>query len=175
MFNKKIDAVTLLILGCAAIIFLIAGGLLLNTYVFRADEARSGANPLSITLNPTVRANITNVPLATPLSDADASDLMAFQLQVLTCGDYSSERHSQMVQHIEWLIDPSGIPVDIISAFGENVQATLVYGMANYTSIQWRLLDRPSDSCLVEIGQQLNVMLIAFDQVPLGIYDDVSP
>lgn len=174
MSKKKRDPLTLLILGGAVVILLIAGGLLLNTFVLNSDDSSTLNDPLLITMNPTVRANMTNVPLATPLSGDDASPFTDFELQIVSCADYSTERRSQMLQHIEWLVDPSGIPPDIISAFGSNVQGTLLFGMANYTSIQWRILDRPADSCLVEIGQQLDIMLVAFDQEPLGIYDEVS-
>lgn len=173
MTNKKTDPTIPIILGSAVIILLIAGGLLLNTYVFNTDETPANEQFL-LTMDATVRANITNIPLSTPLSQEDASTFTVFQSQILSCEDYSPERRSQMLQHIDWLIDPSDMPVDIISAFGANVQGRLIFGMANYTSIQWRLLERPSDSCLVDIGQQLEIMLVAFDQEPLGIYEDVS-
>ncbi|MDQ7035864.1 MAG: hypothetical protein Q9P01_13835 [Anaerolineae bacterium] len=154
--------------------FMRSGGLLLNTFVLNNDDSDTPTDQLVITMNPTVQANLTSIPLATPLSDEDASAFTDFQSQIITCADYAPERRSQMLQHIEWLVDPSGIPVDIISAFGSNVQGTLLFGMAQYTSIQWRILDRPIDSCLIEIGQQLDLMLAAFDREPLGIYDDIS-
>ena len=168
MSRKKIDRVSLFIFACAAVIFLIAGGLLLNFVMQPYQQARQDG--LVITLDATVRANVTNIPLATPLSPADAADYAALQRQIVSCADYSPERLSQMLQHMDWLINPSTIPADTITAFGANVQGTLVFGMASYTSIQWRLLDRPADSCLVEIGQQLDTMLTTFGRTPLGIY-----
>jgi hypothetical protein len=168
MPRKKKDHLSLLLLGCAAIIFLVAGGLLLNFMMQSQQQAQRDA--LIITLDATVRANVTNVPLATPLSQTDAAEYVAFQREIAACGDYSPERLSQMLLHIEWLINPSTIPADTITAFGSNVQGTLVFGMASYTSIQWRLLERPADSCLVAIGQQLDAMLVANGRTPLGIY-----
>jgi hypothetical protein len=173
MPKKKIDPITMLILGIALIIFSIAGGLLLDAFVF-TEQPAAPSSEFVMTLNPTVRANVTNIPMATPLSDADAVDLVQFQSQVAICADYTPERRSQMLQHIEWLINPSTIPADTITAFGTNVQGTLVLGMATYTSIQWRLLDRPADSCLVPIGRQLDVMLAAYGEEPLGIYEEAA-
>ena len=175
MPDKKSDPLIPVLLGSAAIILVIAIGLLLNIYVFSNDEASPLDGQQIITMDATVRANITNIPLATPLSNEDASTFTDFQARVIACEDYTPERRSQMVQHLDWLIDPSDIPVDIISAFGANMQGRLIFGMANYTSIQWRILDRPPDSCLVEIGQQLDILMLAFDQIPLGIYEDLSP
>ena len=168
MSAKKIDRLSLFILGCAAVIFLIAGGLLLNFMMQSQEPSRQ--NGLVITLDATVRANVTNIPLATSLSPADASEYVAFQRQIASCADYSPERRAQMLQHMEWLINPSTIPTDAISAFGANVQGTLVFGMATYTSIQWRLLERPAESCLVEIGRQLDTMLAFYGRTPLGVY-----
>ena len=170
MPKKKTDPITMLILGIALIILAISGGLLLDAFVFN-EQPDAPADEFVMTLNPTVRANVTNIPLATPLAQDDAFDLVQFQSQVALCTDYTPERRSQMLQHIEWLINPSTIPADTITAFGANVQGTLVFGMATYTSVQWRLLERPADSCLVEIGRQIDVMLSAYGEEPLGIYD----
>jgi hypothetical protein len=168
MSGKKIDRVSLFIFGCAAVILLAAAGLLVSFMMQSREDARRDA--LVITLDATVRANVTNIPLATPLSQADSADYVEFQRQIASCADYSPERKSQMLLHMEWLVNPSTIPADAITAFGSNVQETLVFGMAGYTSIQWRLLNRPADSCLIEIGQQLDVMLANFGGTPLGIY-----
>jgi len=160
-------------LGSAVIIFLIAGGLLFITVVLKQDDTPITIARSAMTLNPTIQANVTNIPLATALSAEDANEFLRLQARIEVCNDYSPERLSQMHQHIDWLIDPSTIPADIITAFGTNVPGSLVFGMASYTSIQWRLLDRPPDSCLVEIGRDLNILLEAFGQPRLDIYDDL--
>jgi hypothetical protein len=170
MARKKIDRVSLVLLGLAVVILLLAGGLLVNFMMQSQAQARRAA--FTITLDATVRANATNIPLATALSPADASEYVAFQRQIAACADYAPERRSQMLQHMDWLIDPSTIPQDAISAFGTNVQGTLVFGMAGYTSIQWRILDQPAASCLVAIGRQLDAMLGFYEQTPLGIYGE---
>lgn len=171
MSGKKIDWVSFTMLGSAAIILLLAVGMLIN-FMLQPRGTPSPADTFMMTLDATVRANVTNIPHATQLSQADAAAWVQLQSQVVSCADYMPERRSQMLQHIAWLIDPSSIPPDTISAFGTNVQSTLVFGMASYTSIQWRLLDRPRQSCLVQIGQQLDVMLSVFGRTPLGIYDE---
>lgn len=174
--TKKDNRVTLLIFGIAGFIFLVVGGLLINTFVLKDNSSINPINDAMVmTIDPEIQDNLTSIPLATPLSDADAASFTAFQSLIILCQDYTPERRAQMQQHIDWLVDPSGIPSDIISAFGTNVQGTLLFGMANYTSIQWQLLEQPADSCLVRIGQQLDVMLPAFDQEPLGIYDEITP
>lgn len=95
--------------------------------------------------------------LSTGLSD-EREDLQAM---VDACGDYRDERRSQMNQHLIWLEHPEQIPSDIQFAFGANPVGRLIYGMASYTSIEWKLKDSPSESCLLPIGQALNAMLIA--------------
>lgn len=125
-----------------------------------------------MTIDPTIHANLTRMPEATPLSDADAQVYRDLQASVDACEDYSPERRSQMTQHITWLIDPSDIPADVLLAFGQNPPGTLVFGMASFTSTQWRLLERPAESCLIAIGRDLNTLLIAFDREPFTIYDE---
>jgi hypothetical protein len=44
--------------------------------------------------------------------------------------------------------------------------------MASYTSIQWRLNDRPPDSCLVPISTLLNEMLVAAGEPSFSLVDD---
>ncbi|MCZ7542181.1 MAG: hypothetical protein M5R40_00960 [Anaerolineae bacterium] len=51
-----------------------------------------------------------------------------------------------MHQHIDWIIDPSTIPADIIIALGSNASGKLIFGMATYTSSEWRLGGRNPDS-----------------------------
>ncbi|MBK8025296.1 MAG: hypothetical protein IPK19_28890 [Chloroflexi bacterium] len=81
--------------------------------------------------------------------------------QVAACDEYREERRSQMNQHIAWIHNPDGIPADILIAMGDNPIGRLVFGMGAYTSSEWRLADRPADSCLLPIGQALNQVLAA--------------
>jgi hypothetical protein len=128
--------------------------------------------PLAMTFDPTLIANLTSIPQATPLSDEDAEQFLIFVNRIETCEDYSGERRAQMLQHIEWLVDPASIPTNMLLAFGKTPDSTLIFGMASYTSIQWKLLERPADSCLVDIGRDLNLLLEGVGREPLTIYDE---
>jgi hypothetical protein len=123
-----------------------------------------------MTFEPGIIANLTNFPNATPLSEADASEYLQLRQMVDECPEYTPERRSQMEQHITWLINPSDMPSAVILALGTNPTGKLIFGMAEYTSNQWRLLDRPSGSCLLPIGVRLNEMLAAHGEEPLPIF-----
>jgi hypothetical protein len=152
-----------LIVGTAAILVLIAAAL--------AGNPGAVGQPV-MTLEPAVIANLTALPQATPLSTEEAGRWRALQAVVEACGDYSPERQSQMQQHIAWILHPADIPVNVVLALGDNPAGRLVYGMASYTSIQWRLNDRNPDSCLVPIGHTLNTLLIALGEQPFDIYPE---
>lgn len=123
------------------------------------------------TMDPTIVSNLTRIPNATPLPVEESSEWRAFQQNVLACNDYSTRRKTQMVRYIEWLINPAQIPPDLIVLFGNNTSAGLIRAMALDTETEWRLKQRPKESCLVTVGRQLNDMLIATDQEPIPIYD----
>jgi hypothetical protein len=125
-----------------------------------------------MTLEPEIIANLTRLPQATPLSGESANEVNALRALVDSCPDYISPRRSQMEQHIEWLLNPALIPTDIVIALGANPTGKLLYGMATYTSIQWRVDNRPPDSCLLSVGKMLNEMLAAAGEEPFPIFDE---
>lgn len=167
-FQKRIG-LTLLLLGVVAIA-LVTGLNLTNPNAPPAEETLL----FSMTLDPTTISNLTSIPQATPLSDEDAERFLIFVEHVESCEDYSDERRAQMLQHIDWLVDPASIPTDMLLAFGKNPDNTLIFGMASFTSIQWRILERPVESCLVPIGRDLNDLLAAIEMPPFDIYDEVA-
>ncbi|MAS33352.1 MAG: hypothetical protein CL610_05060 [Anaerolineaceae bacterium] len=124
------------------------------------------------TLSPTIIANLTALPSAEPVGGNEAAVLNELQTAVNACDDYSDTRRQQMSQHIRWLLNPSTIPADIAIVAGENLMGRLTFGMAVYTSTEWRLLERPAQSCLIPIGRTLNDMLVAAGEDPLTIYDE---
>jgi hypothetical protein len=121
-----------------------------------------------MTLEPGVVANYTAVPPAAP---AVLTELATIRQQVEDCPDYSSERRGQMQTHFAFMTDPGSIPRDLLPAFGANLYGRIVYGMASYTSIEWRLAGRPQPSCLLEIGQALNQTLTALGEAPLPEFE----
>jgi hypothetical protein len=149
--------------------------MVLSTVVFvllnNGDSSSSSQPQPVMTLDPQTIINLTQLPQATPLSGADADTWNEFRAKVDACDAYSPERRRQMKQHIQWLIDPSDMPPDVIVAMGGNVTERLIFGMAGYTSAQWRLNNRPPDSCLVPIGRALNDMLVALGDSPIDIYN----
>lgn len=154
--------VAVLLVGIVAVVAIILAA---------ADDTGGSQNPLAMTLAPEVIANLTRLPEATPLSGEAAAEWNAFRATVDACGDYRAERRQQMHQHIDWIIDPATIPADIIIALGSNANGKLIFGMATYTSSEWRLGGRNPDSCLVPIGRALNEKLIAAGEAPFDIYD----
>lgn len=114
----------------------------------------------SMPLDPTVRANLQDVS-AQVLPDDQQETVKQIQTMLNDCPDYGEARRSQMQQHITWLLDPSGIPTDILMAIGANPRGRLMMGMATYTAVEWRLLGRPAESCLLPIGKLVNTLLEA--------------
>jgi hypothetical protein len=137
-------------------------------------QNRVGQNQPQViaTLDPTIIANLTRIPKAPPLTGIEAQALNDLKVQIDACDGYSDERRAQMEQHIRWLLNPSTIPSDILIAVGPNPIGRLTFGMAGYTSTEWRLQNRPANSCLVAIGRTLNEMLVAAGEPPLTIYDE---
>ncbi len=133
----------------------------------------SGPQPV-MTLEPEIVLNLTRLPQATPLSGEAAAEWNEFRAAVDACGDYRPERRQQMHQHIDWLLDPSDIPGDVIIALGPDPTAKLIFAMATYTSSEWRLGGRKPDSCLVPIGRLLNDRLVAAGEEPFDTYDETT-
>jgi hypothetical protein len=125
-----------------------------------------------MTLEPQIITNLTQLPVATPLSGEAAHQVNQLRTLITGCPDYTPERRSQMEQHIEWLLHPAQIPGDITIALGSNPTGKLIFGMATYTSIQWSLEDRPTDSCLLPIGNMLNEMLVAAGEEPFDVFNN---
>ena len=165
-FQKRLG-LSIALVGTAIIALVI--GLNLNS---QAVPATQNTPSFMMTLDPTVIANLTSIPQSTPLSDEEAEQFLNFVEQIESCDDYSDERRSQMLQHIEWLINPSTIPSEMLIALGTNIDAGLIFGMASFTSIEWRLLERPADSCLIDIGRDINILLEAVGREPITIYDE---
>jgi hypothetical protein len=111
----------------------------------------------------------TTTMVANPAPSAVTLDL---QQQLNTCVDYSPERRNQMQQHITWLQDPAQIPADLRPAFNPNPLGKLLFGMATYTSIEWRLRDRPAGSCLLLLGRKLNALAVEYGESPVEGFEE---
>jgi hypothetical protein len=124
-----------------------------------------------MTLDPIIVANMTQMPKATPLSGAAAERWNTLGIAVDACPDYSASRRDQMKQHIKWLIDPSDLPREMIFALGTNPTGKLIFGMATYTASEWQLKKKPSASCLLTIGRELNQLLIEAGEKPFAVFE----
>ena len=149
--------------------------LIIVIFVLDGDSVDSvPQQPIVMTTDPQIILNLTAFPQATALSGTEAELWNDFRMMVAGCAAYSPERRVQMEQHIEWLLDPSDMPPNVILAMGRNPTERLIFGMATYTSIQWRIDGRLPDSCLVPIGLALNDMLDALGTEPFDIYNEVT-
>lgn len=137
-------------------------------------QNQAGQTPPQVmaTLDPTTIANLTSIPKMQPLTEIEAQQFHDLKAQVDACADYSDARREQMEQHIRWLLEPATIPAEVLIAAGPKPLGRLIFGMAGYTSTEWRLQDRPADSCLIAIGRTLNDMLVAAGESPFTIYDE---
>ncbi len=122
----------------------------------------------AMTLEPQIINNLTSIPQAVALTGDLAEQVKQIQTMLNNCPAYSDERRQQMQQHIDWLLDPAQIPRAMILALGSNPTGKLILGMATYTLSEWGLQDRPADSCLLTIGQQLNPLLAANGETPFA-------
>lgn len=156
----------LLVIGLVA-----AGGIVI---VVNQSQTAQPAAFVQPTLDATVRANLTALPNAPTPDAAGLQMLGALRHDIQVCADFSQERRDQMLQHITWMENPQQIPPDIAfaMALGGTVNNRLIYGMAIFTSTEWRLLQRPADSCLIDIGLTLNDLLTAVGEAPITIYDE---
>jgi len=170
--SKQIMRRRLILTVALIVIAVIALGIGVMSIQAPADDNPDDQAGMLMTLDPELFVVQTQMAEATPLSDEEAQPYLDLQADVDACEDYSDERREQMLQHIDWLIDPSDIPPDAMLAMGTDIHGSLVFGMASFTQIEWRLAERPAESCLVDIGRELNDLLIAFGREPLTIYDE---
>lgn len=157
-----------------ALVLVLVGIALIPAVVIIIESLPEPGPQPRATSDPAIVANLTALPNATPLQGEAAQIILDLQARVDACADYSPARRQQMGQHIRWLIDPSGIPPDLMPAFGANPPERLIFGMASYTEIEWRRNLRSPASCLIDIGHMLNAMLEAAGGERLTIYDEIT-
>ena len=165
-----VGALVLFVIAIIAISVAVNSQTTINT----TPTVRSQALP---TTDPTIIASLEQLPNATPISAEEDAFLGAFRDEVTACNDFSAARRDQMLQHIDWLRDPTVIPLDIALAFRLNASSItggLVYSMGIYTSTEWRRLERPANSCLIDIGRTVNDMLLEVGESPITIYDEAA-
>lgn len=129
-----------------------------------------GDDAVRATMDPRVIDNLTQMPSMQPLTGALADRINAIRAAVEVCPAYSPERRLQMEQQITLLLNPAAIPPDVIIALGANPHARLLFAIGTVTEIQWRLNERPPDSCLIPIGRAINDLLIEAGETPIATF-----
>ena len=135
-----------------------------------SDESVEGALILSSNMAIEVVGGTPIIP--TPLTEEAKANLSSLKAQIESCPDYSTFMLEQMLSNLNLLINPSDIPLQTYAMLGNNLELDLVYTLSSNTGIQWLELNRPAESCLIEIGRDLNVLLEAVGLEPLTIYDE---
>lgn len=159
---RLVLTVLLLLVAAFAVVFLLQ-------QAASPQSAASGGQVM--TLDPQIVANLTALPLATPLSAQAANDLVALGELVKACDAYSSERRDQMLLQIDLIIHPAAMSRDVIIGLGANPRGRLLFALGNVTAIQWRLDDQPADSCLLPIGRRINDLLVEAGQEPVAVFE----
>jgi hypothetical protein len=121
-------------------------------------------------LPPEIRDNLTRIPQTTPEAD-ERADYEALRAAVAACPEYDEGRRLQMETHLAWLLEPASIPRDILIALGERPLERLIGGMGTYTVVAWRLGGEEPDSCLVEIGRDINALLLEAEETPVAAFE----
>lgn len=129
----------------------------------------------SMQLDPLVLDALTQLPQATLLSGEAGDEMATLQAMVEACPDYTDERRGQMLEHIKLIVNPALLTRDLIIVLGADPPARLTRALAQVTASQWRLLERPPESCLVAIGRRINERLVAIGETPEAAFDGGSP
>lgn len=158
------------------VIFLVSLALVIASVISRNQPAASVSSvppatvaPLA-TLPANVVANLTALPQGQVivLSGDLSAQIADLEEQVKNCPDYASERRTQMEQHFAWLRDSTTMPREVVIGVAANPVGRLILGMATFTSAEWGLHNRATDSCLLSIGRQLNTLLTQNGEQPLN-------
>ena len=166
------------LLGISVIIFLITCIGAIIVLQTRMDVPGSPQPPTAMqqtnTTGNAIAVDLTQLPQATPLAGELAEKINAIETLIKECPDYTDERRGQIAQHIAWLRQPATLPEQMIIALGGNATEVLLRGLGTYTLSDWGLKDRLETSCLMPIGQQINVLLIEAGGEAIPAFDGVA-
>lgn len=146
----------------------------ISTRTGSPDSSETSDSQIIATADPAIIANLTALPQATLIAAPVTDEIRVMEGEIAACEEYSEERRLQMQQHIRWLFHPDEIPPQVALALGTNPAGRLIYGMAFYTSTEWRLNQRPQPSCLIDIGLALNDILLAVGEQALPVYESTD-
>jgi hypothetical protein len=163
MTNRKPDSDKRFFFVSLAIFVLVSIFALYVVLSRNANTSTAQSTPFA-TANFSINATVTQVAAPVPVTGELADQLTKVSQLVAACPDYDEDRRTQMNLHIAWLRAPDTIPQFMQVPLGSNPTGRLIEGMATYTVGAWGLHGKAADSCLLPIGRQLNLMLIAAGQ-----------
>lgn len=121
-----------------------------------------------LTAIPGIAATVTAALKLPPLSPDQAAPYLEIQELVQTCPEFHNNRRQTILSHIQWLTHPSEVPPQLINLYGDNVHSQLVFGAAYTVATEWKIKGRQPDSCLIPIGDRLNVILVKLGRKPVA-------
>src|SRR5262245_40832692 len=127
------------------LIFGILAALVVAAILLASNSRGQSVNGQMMTLDPQIIDNMTLLPQSGPLTGSAADEVNRLRSLVNACAEYSPERRTQVLQEIDWLINPASIPPDLLVAFGADPHGKLIFAIASVTSNQWRLDGRSTD------------------------------
>jgi hypothetical protein len=86
---------------------------------------------------------------------------------VLVCDELHPNRREAILRHLEWLVNPSFVPPELISLYGHDAPGQLVFGAGYLVAVEWKAGGRQTGSCLIVIGQRFNAILAGLGREPL--------
>jgi hypothetical protein len=121
-----------------------------------------------ITPAPGIAATVTAAVKLPPLSPDQAAPYLEIQALVQACAEFHNNRRQTVLSHIQWLTHPSQVPPQLINLYGDNVPGQLVFGAAYAVATEWKSGGRLPASCLIPIGDRLNVILVELGRKPVA-------
>lgn len=114
-----------------------------------------------------IAATVTAVANLPPLSPEQVAPYLEVRELVLACPEFHPNRQVALLRHLEWLANPGQVPPEFIALYGDNVSGQLVFGAAYTVAIEWKGGGSLAASCLIPIGDRLNVILVELGRQPV--------
>ena len=121
-----------------------------------------------LTAVPGIAATVTAALKLPPLSPDQAAPYLEIQEMVQACSEFHNNRRLTVLNHIQWLTQPSQVPPQLINLYGDNVHSQLVFGAAYTVATEWKSRGRQPASCLIPIGDRLNIILVELGRKPVA-------
>ena len=105
------------------------------------------------------------------MPDEEARPYVAVRALVEQCDQYTESRKIAIVQQIDFILNPSTLPTDLLAMYGDAWPGRMIFGSAYFTSVEWKTRGRDKGSCLYAIGVQFNELLRSLGEEPLPEFE----